>query len=62
MHHGRLFTLSTVIEFLIAEDKVLIKLHEHLKNVYGDVTVDVSSIRCWVHHCEEVAEGVILSN
>ena len=27
-----------------------IRIHERLKNVYGDATVDVSTVRRWVSH------------
>ena len=33
-----------------------IRIHERLKNVYGDATVDVSTVRRWVRRCKE-AEG-----
>ena len=41
----------SVIEFLTAEGEMPIRLHERLKNVYGDATV-----RRWVRRCKE-AEG-----
>ena len=34
-----------VIEFLTAEGEMPIRIHERLKNVYGDATVDVSTVR-----------------
>jgi len=46
----------SVIEFLTAEGEMPIRLHERLENVYGDATVDVSTVRRWVHRCKE-AEG-----
>ena len=42
-----------MIEFLTAEG---IRIHKRMKNVYGDATVDVSTVRRWVRHCKE-AEG-----
>ena len=35
----------SVIEFLTAEGEMPIRIHERLKNVYGDATVDVSTVR-----------------
>ena len=46
----------SVIEFLTAEGEMPIRIHERLKNVYGDTTVDVSTVRRWVRRCKE-AEG-----
>ena len=37
----------SVIEFLTAESEMPIRIHERLKNVYGDATVDVSTVRRW---------------
>ena len=45
-----------MIEFLTAEGEMPIRIHERLKNVYGDATVDVSTVRRWVRRCKE-AEG-----
>ena len=42
-----------MIEFLTAEGEMPIRLHERLKNVYGDATVDVSTVRRWVRPCKE---------
>ena len=36
-----------MIEFLTAEGEMPIRIHERLKNVYGDATVDVSTVRRW---------------
>ena len=44
------------IEFLTAEGEMPIRIHERLKNVYSDSTVDVSTVRRWVCRCKE-AEG-----
>ena len=46
----------SVIEFLTAEGEMPIRIHEKLKNVYGDETVDASTVRRWVRRCKE-AEG-----
>ncbi|XP_073526621.1 uncharacterized protein [Phyllobates terribilis] len=46
----------SVIEFLHAEGETPIRIHERLKNVYGDATVDVSTVRRWVRRCN-TAEG-----
>ena len=46
----------SVIEFLTAEGEMPIRIHERLKNVYGDATVDVSTVRRWARRCKE-AEG-----
>lgn len=45
----------SVIEFLTAEGETPIRIHERLKNVYGDATVDVSTVRRWVRRCNEAA-------
>ena len=46
----------SVIEFLTAEGEMPICIHERLKNMYGDATVDVSTVRQWVRRCKD-AEG-----
>lgn len=46
-----------VIEFLNAEGETPIRIHERLKNGYGDSTVDVSTVRRWVHRCDEAEVG-----
>lgn len=43
----------SVIEFLNAEGETPIRIHERLKNVYGDATVDVSTVRRWIRRCNE---------
>ena len=35
----------SVIEFLTVEGEMPIRIHERLKNVYGDATVDFSIVR-----------------
>jgi hypothetical protein len=46
----------SVIEFLTANCEMPICIRERLRNVYGDATVDVSTVRRWVCRCKE-AEG-----
>jgi len=36
------------IKFLHAEKIAPTDVHQHLLNIYGDQTVDVSTVRCWV--------------
>ena len=38
----------SVIQFLTTEGEMPIRIHERLKNLYGDATVDVSTIRRWL--------------
>ena len=38
------YELRSMIEFLTVEDEMPIRIHERLKNVYGDATVDVSTM------------------
>ena len=40
--------LRSVIEFLTAEGEMPIRIHERLKNVYWNATVDVSTVRRWL--------------
>ena len=47
----------SVIELLTAEGEMPIRIHERLKNVCGVATVDVSTVRRWVHRCKD-AEGL----
>jgi hypothetical protein len=37
----------SLIGFLTAEGELPTRIHERLKNVYGDATVDVSTVRRW---------------
>ena len=46
----------SVIEFLTAKGEMPFHIHERLKYVYGDATVDVSTVRRWVRRSKE-AEG-----
>ena len=46
----------SVFKFLTAESEMPIRIHEMLKNVYGDATADVSTVRRWVR-CFKEAEG-----
>jgi transposase len=39
-----------VIEFLTAEGSSPIKIHRRLRSVFGEDTIDVSSVRSWVRH------------
>ena len=39
-----------ITEFLHAEKMVPTDIHQHLLNIYGDQTVDVSTVRQWVVH------------
>ena len=45
-----------MIEFLTAEGEMSIRIHERLKNVYGDATVNVRTFRRWFRRYKE-AEG-----
>ena len=45
-----------MIEFLTAEGEMPTCIHERLKIVYWDATVDVSTVRRWVRRCKG-AEG-----
>ena len=45
-----------MIEFLTAVGEMPIRIHERLKDVYEDATVDVSTVRRWVRRCKE-ADG-----
>ena len=41
----------TVIEILsFSSSRSLVDIHLHLKNVYGDSTIDVSTVRRWAKH------------
>ena len=39
-----------VTEFLHVEKIATTDIHQHLLNIYGDRTVDVSTVRWWVVH------------
>ena len=43
----------SVIKFLTGESEMPIRIHERLKNVYEDATVDVSTVRRWVRRCRK---------
>jgi len=47
-----------VTEVLHAEKMALTDTHQHLLNVYGDQTVDVSTVRQWVVHFSSVNSNV----
>jgi hypothetical protein len=42
------FKQRCVIEFLNGEHTAPIEIHQRLKNFYGEQTVDISAVRCWV--------------
>ena len=52
----------SVIEFLTAEGEMPIRILEMLKNVYGDATVDVSTVRRCVRRCKEAEEQTSLAD
>ena len=52
----------SVIEFLNAEGETPIRIHERLTKVYGDATVDVSTVRRWVRRCNEAVEQTPLTD
>ena len=52
----------SVIEFLNAEGESPIRIHERLKNVYGDATVYVSTVRRWVRRCNETERQTTLAD
>ena len=39
-----------VIELLIAQGSNWIHIQRHLRSVYGEDAIDVSSVRCWISH------------
>ncbi len=45
-----------VIEFLTTENCAPKEIHSCLKKVYGDETIDISNVRCWVRSAK-VAES-----
>ncbi|GJQ69677.1 hypothetical protein Trydic_g22250 [Trypoxylus dichotomus] len=51
----------SVIEFLNTEGEKPIRIHERLKHVSGDATVDVSTVIRWVHRCNEGEEHTPLA-
>ena len=42
--------LQSATEFLHVEKIATTDIHQHLLNIYGDRTVDVSTVRWWVVH------------
>ncbi len=46
-----------VIEFLTAENCVPKEIHSRLKKVYGDETIDISNVRCWVRSAKVAERG-----
>ena len=45
-----------VIEFLVAEEETSLKIHNWLKNVYKDNTIDYSNVKRWVQQFKKSAE------
>ena len=45
-----------VIEFLVAEGETSLKIHNRLKNVYKDNTIDSSNVKRWVQRFEKSTE------
>ena len=43
-----------VIEFLVAEGETSLKIHNRLKNVYKDNTIDYSNVKRWVQRFKKV--------
>ena len=43
-----------VIEFLVAEGKTSLRIHDRLKNVYKDNTIDYSYVKRWVQQLRKV--------
>ena len=43
-----------VIEFLVAEGETSLKIHNQLKNVYKDNTIDYSNVKRWVQQFKKV--------
>ena len=44
----------TVIKFLVAEGETSLKIHNRLKNVYKDNTIDSSNVKRWVQQFRKV--------
>ncbi len=42
-----------VIEFLTTENCAPKEIHSCLKKVYGNETINISNVRCWVRSAEE---------
>lgn len=55
-------TLKHFIEFLNAENKTLIRIHESLENVYGNTTVHVSALRRWICCCGKAVDHSSLAD
>jgi len=47
------FKQRAVIEFLTAEKVPPIEIHRRMQAVYGDLCVDVSTVRCWVRRFKD---------
>ncbi len=46
-----------VIEFLTAENCAPKEIHGRLKKVYGDETINISNVKCWVRSAKVVERG-----
>jgi hypothetical protein len=46
-----------VIEFLTVEEETMGNIHRRLKNVYGDCTVDKSTVRRWAKRVKSSERG-----
>lgn len=50
-----------VMKFLTEGEKEVrppIKTHKHLRNIYGDNTFDIGTVRSWVKHFESVKTDI----
>ena len=45
-----------VIEFLVAEGETSLKIHNRLRNVYKDNTIDYSNVKRWVQRFKKSTE------
>ena len=45
-----------VIKFLVAEGETSLKIHNRLKNVYKDNTIDYSNVKRWVQRFKKSTE------
>jgi hypothetical protein len=48
-----MFRQRAVTEFLVKEGNCTGVIYERLRGVYGDVCMDVSSVRTWVKHFKD---------
>ena len=47
------FKQRAFIEFLTAEKVSPIQIHRRMQAIYGDLCVDVSTVRCWVRRFKD---------